>query len=165
MVQKLLDSWSLKYFSFYLLQKNIVEPWFREVDRFSSKEVVIITWVFKLEVDGSIVIELETVPMVMQSIADGYETDSSKIQLMWERSACCVSLPCSVVITLPDDHLSDADGCCTLGLIHWCRQAEMWVINWRRSNTRRKEKHTHLEEPAHLSRFFFFYQNETFIIQ
>lgn len=30
----------------------------------------------------------------------------------------------------------------------------MWVINWRRrSNTKRKEKQTHLEQPAPLSRF------------
>lgn len=92
--------------------------------------------------------------MVMQSIDDGCETDISKIQLLWTRSAHCVSLPCSMVITSPDDHLHDADGCCILGLIHWYRQAEMWVINWRRrSNTRRKEKQTHLEQPAPLFRF------------
>lgn len=63
--------------------------------------------------------------MVMQSIDDGCETDISKIQLLWTRSAHCVSLPCSMVITSPDDHLHDADGCCILGLIHWYRQAEM----------------------------------------
>lgn len=55
----------------------------------------------------------ETVAMVTKSIPDGCEGDIAKIQFMWKDSACSVYHPCSMVIALTQDHLSDADGFCT----------------------------------------------------
>lgn len=122
MLQRLSGSESLKYFSFGLLQKNIVEPRFREVGRFKQKGAAIMIWFFKLEEGESIGIEQGDNPC-------GYGGYSWWLQYRHFKNPvnvgriCLLSLSCPMVVTLICNHLSHVDGCCAF-LLSVCSLAQ-----------------------------------------